>query len=443
MDTHNRDSNDGDTDTHPDAFRRLISEPVLQEVRAMSIGISGNSYQPTTPALDFSALNGNGLKQSQQPGQSGDQSIDPGALLFNTGNQRNVNFGQPAETKPLDSTKDSGANDDLMSMLQQLMDNISSMFQMLAKMLSGQNKANEQTQDPNEFQNDSGLGSEPTDSGDGGGTPEATGGSGGGGTPGATGGGSGGGGGTPGATGNGGGTTHSVNTPSAGPGHTSGTGSTPGANPVQVPKSSGETVMVNETIKVAAGKTFDGGGKTFTASNKLGTGDQSENQKPLFELAEGATLKNVNLGENEADGIHVKAKTGEAVTIQNLHAQNVGEDLITVKGEGGAKVTNLNILDSGAKGADDKIVQLTANTHLNVDGFKADEFGKLVRTNGTPGHSQFSDMSLKLNNIDATHGKAALVQSDSEGLKLTTSNIRMTDVAHDYKLASSTDHVEA
>ncbi|TKJ68325.1 type III effector HrpK [Pseudomonas viridiflava] len=413
----------------------------------MSIGISGNSYQPTTPALDFSALNGNGLKQSQQPGQSGDQSIDPGALLFNTGNQRNVNFGQPAETKPLDSTKDSGANDDLMSMLQQLMDNISSMFQMLAKMLSGQNKANEQTQDPNEFQNDSGLGSEPTDSGDGGGTPEATGGSGGGGTPGATGGGSGGGsgggGGTPGATGNGGGTTHSVNTPSAGPGHTSGTGSTPGANPVQVPKSSGETVVVNETIKVAAGKTFDGGGKTFTASNKLGTGDQSENQKPLFELAEGATLKNVNLGENEADGIHVKAKTGEAVTIQNLHAQNVGEDLITVKGEGGAKVTNLNILDSSAKGADDKIIQLNANTHLNVDGFKADEFGKLVRTNGTPGHSQFSDMSLKLNNIDATHGKAALVQSDSEGLKLTTSNIRMTDVAHDYKLASSTDHVEA
>ncbi|MCF5706573.1 type III effector HrpK [Pseudomonas syringae] len=431
----------------------------------MSIGLSSQSYSPQ--ALDFSALNGSGLQHSPQAGQNEDPSIDAGALLFNSGTQRNVDFGKP-ETHPLDSPEGSTSADDLKNMLQQFKDTISSLFQMLAKLLNKQDNANDPTQDPNDFQNDGGLGSEPTGGGDGGGTPEATGGDGGGtpeasggdggGTPEATGGDGGGipeasgggdgtgeltgdaGGDTPSATGNENGNSPSVTNPSSGPSSTSGTGATSGVNPVHMPKTSGETVVVNETIKVGPGETFDGGGKTFTAGSALGNGDQSENQKPLFELAEGATLKNVNLGENEADGIHVNAANDKPVTIQNLHAANVGEDLITVKGEGGAKVTNLNILDSSAKGADDKIIQLNANTHLHVDGFKADDFGTLCRTNGG---KQFSDMALDLNNIDANHGKFALVKSDSEDLKLTTGNIAMTDVKHAYdKTKASTQHTE-
>lgn len=185
---------------------------------------------------------------------------------------------------------------------------------------------------------------------------------------------------------------------------------------------------------------YDGHGATFTADKSMGTGDRDEHQKPLFELAEGAVLKNVNPGENEADGIHVNAKNSEQVTIDNVHAQNVGEDMITVKGEGGAKVTNLNIINSSANGADDKVIQLNADTHLKVDGFKATDFGTLVRTNGG---KQFDDMSVELNGVDATHGKFALVKSDSDDLKLATGDIAMTDVKHAYdKTKASTQHTE-
>ncbi|WP_122377768.1 pectate lyase, partial [Pseudomonas cannabina] len=270
--------------------------------------------------------------------------------------------------------------------------------------------------------------------GGGGNTTSATGGSGGGNTTSAAGGK----GGTHSATDGGNGGTPSVTDNGTTP---TNKGSAPtGTGPVQVPKASGDTVVVNQTIKVGAGETFDGQGKTFTASNALGDGGQGESQKPLFELAEGATLKNVNLGQNEADGIHVKAATDAKVTIDNLHAENVGEDLITVKGEGGAKLTNLDIKNSSAQGADDKIIQLNADTHLNVDGFKATDFGTMVRTNGG---KQFNDMSIELNGIDANHGKFALVKSDSEDLKLATGDIAMTDVKHAYdKTKASTQHTE-
>ncbi|WP_024694283.1 pectate lyase [Pseudomonas syringae] len=413
----------------------------------MSIGLSPRPLQGTPPALDFSALNGQSPQQSAVGDQQSQQSIDPGALLFNTGKQQDVNFGPPNVTNQnaVDGSKSGEGQDNVIKMLTAL---LMSLIQMLMKM-TGQDKnpANEQQQQQDPYQNNSGLGTQPTDSGgggDGGGvTPDAAGG--GGGTPTAAGGDGGGdaGGGTPTTSGSsGGGSGGGVGTPTdTGAGTGIGTGTASGIKPVEVPKASGDTVTVNETIKVGPGQVFDGGGKTYTAGSSLGNGDQSENQKPLFELAEGATLKNVNLGENAADGIHVRAANDKAVTIQNLHAANVGEDLITVKGEGGAKVTNLNILDSSAKGADDKVVQLNANTHLNMDGFKADNFGTLVRTNGG---KQFDDMDLKLNNVEANHGKFALVKSDSEDLKLATSNIAMTDVKHAYdKTKASTQHTEA
>ncbi|WP_024698287.1 pectate lyase, partial [Pseudomonas avellanae] len=272
----------------------------------------------------------------------------------------------------------------------------------------------------------------------GGGTPTATGGSGGGGgTPTATGGG--GGSSTPTATGDGeGGVTPQITPQLANPNRTSGTGSV--SDTAGSTEQAGKINVVKDTIKVGAGEVFDGHGATYTADKSMGNGDQSENQKPMFELAEGAILKNVNLGENAADGIHVKAANEKKVTIDNVHAENVGEDMITVKGEGGAKVTNLDIKNSSAEGADDKVVQLNANTHLNVTGFKADDFGTLVRTNGG---KQFDDMSIALNGIEANHGKFALVKSDSDNLKLATGNIAMTDVKHAYdKTQASTQHTE-
>ncbi|MCF5224790.1 pectate lyase [Pseudomonas syringae] len=423
----------------------------------MSIGITPRPQQTTTP-LDFSALSGKSPQPNTFGEQNTQQAIDPSALLFGSDTQKDVNFGTPDSTvqNPQDASKPNDSQSNIAKLISAL---IMSLLQMLTNSNKKQDANQEQPDSQAPFQNNGGLGTPSADSG-GGGTPDATGGGGGdtpsatggggGDTPTATGGGGSGGGGTPTATGGGsggtptatgggeGGVTPQITPQLANPNRTSGTGSV--SDTAGSTEQAGKINVVKDTIKVGAGEVFDGHGATFTADKSMGNGDQGENQKPMFELAEGATLKNVNLGENEVDGIHVKAKNAQEVTIDNVHAQNVGEDLITVKGEGGAAVTNLNIKNSSAKGADDKVVQLNANTHLKIDNFKADDFGTMVRTNGG---KQFDDMSIELNGIEANHGKFALVKSDSDDLKLATGNIAMTDVKHAYdKTQASTQHTE-
>ncbi|GAB0059760.1 pectate lyase [Pseudomonas syringae] len=430
----------------------------------MSIGInSSTTYQPASTQLDFSALSGKSPQTNTFNDESTAQAVDPSALLFDTASQKDVSFGKPDNT--VQSPTDSSAATDPQSNVVKL---LSALVTSLLQMLMNLNKKQDTGQDSNEwqdpFQNNGGLGT-PSTEGGGGGTEAASGGDDGGGTTAASGGGDGGGtspttegdgggsyastgadgSGTPSTedgTGGGGGGGDSVTpqvTPQlANPGRSSGNGTV--SDTTGSLEQSGEVNVEKDTIEVGPGQVYDGHGATFTADKSMGTGDQDEHQKPLFELAEGAVLKNVNLGENEADGIHVNAKNSEQVTIDNVHAQNVGEDMITVKGEGGAKVTNLNITNSSANGADDKVIQLNADTHLKVDGFKATDFGTLVRTNGG---KQFDDMSVELNGVDATHGKFALVKSDSDNLKLATGDIAMSDVKHAYdKTKASTQHTE-
>ncbi|MEI7244522.1 pectate lyase [Pectobacterium carotovorum] len=206
------------------------------------------------------------------------------------------------------------------------------------------------------------------------------------------------------------------------------TTSTAGAGPVAFPKASGDTTVVNDTIKVGPGEVFDGGGKTFTAGSKLGDGGQAEGQKPVFELAPGATLKNVVFGDNAADGVHVR---GDA-KIDNVHWTNVGEDALTVKSNTG-KPANVEITNSSAQGASDKIFQLNADANLTIDNFKAKDFGTFVRTNG----GQQGNWNLNLSNIDAENGKFSFVKSDSEGLNVKGSNINLTNVNNHYKVPDS------
>ncbi|KGA33944.1 pectate lyase [Pectobacterium brasiliense] len=206
------------------------------------------------------------------------------------------------------------------------------------------------------------------------------------------------------------------------------TTSTASAGPVALPTASANPTVVNDTIKVGPGEVFDGGGKTFTAGSKLGDGGQAEGQKPLFELAQGATLKNVVFGDNAADGVHVR---GDA-KIDNVHWTNVGEDALTVKSNTG-KPANVEITNSSAQGASDKIFQLNADANLTIDNFKAKDFGTFVRTNG----GQQGNWSLNLSNIDAENGKFSFVKSDSEGLNVKGSNINLTNVNNHYKVPDS------
>ncbi|RLM25294.1 pectate lyase [Brenneria alni] len=214
----------------------------------------------------------------------------------------------------------------------------------------------------------------------------------------------------------------------AAPSGSGSTNNTSQAGPVEFPSASGDVTTVDETIKVGPGEVFDGGGKTFVASDKLGDGTQKEGQKPIFELADGATLKNVVFGDNAADGVHVK---GDA-KIDNVHWTNVGEDALTVKSNNG-KPANVEITNSSAQGASDKIFQLNADANLTIDNFKAKDFGTFIRTNG----GQQGDWNINLSNIDAENGKFSFVKSDSDNLNVTGGNINLTNVDNHYKVPQS------
>lgn len=198
---------------------------------------------------------------------------------------------------------------------------------------------------------------------------------------------------------------------------------------VDFPGASANPTVVDNTIIVKAGQVFDGKGQTFTASSKLGDGGQSESQKPLFRLEDGASLKNVTIGDNGADGIHLY---GDA-KIDNLHVTNVGEDAITVKPNSAGKKSHVEITNSSFEHASDKILQLNADTNLTVDNVKAKDFGTFVRTNG----GQQGNWDLNLSHISAQNGKFSFVKSDSEGLNVNTKDISLDNVQNHYKVPVS------
>lgn len=202
-----------------------------------------------------------------------------------------------------------------------------------------------------------------------------------------------------------------------------------GSSGVDFPKASSNPHVVNEPIVVKKGEVFDGKGQTFTAGNKLGDGGQSENQRPLFILEDGASLKNVVIGDNGADGVHVH---GDA-KVDNVHWTNVGEDALTVKPNKEGKKANVEITNSSAQGANDKIFQLNADANITIDNFKAKDFGSFLRTNG----GQQGDWNINLKNITAEDGKYKFANSDAEGVKLSADNIRLQNVAEHIRLSKS------
>lgn len=170
-----------------------------------------------------------------------------------------------------------------------------------------------------------------------------------------------------------GGTTSS--TPSSSSGNTSSSGNNGGGSggiTGATCGSGGSTVNVSSTIIVSSG-TYDGGCKVFNATSALGDGSQGEGQKPVFRVENGATLKNVVLGNNAADGIHFY----NGGTIDNIRWTNVGEDAMTIKSSGTVNVKNI----SGYAGSD-KFIQVNAASTLNVSNCVVDNMGKFLRQNG-------------------------------------------------------------
>ncbi|WP_030251912.1 MULTISPECIES: pectate lyase [unclassified Streptomyces] len=173
---------------------------------------------------------------------------------------------------------------------------------------------------------------------------------------------------------------------------------------------------VSKTIPVSGVR--DGGMKKFYGTGALGNDNQDEGQAPLFELADGATLKNVIIGTPAADGVHCKG----SCTLQNVWWLDVGEDAASFKGKSASAV--YKVIGGGAKNADDKVLQFNGAGTLNVSGFQVQNAGKLVRSCGNCS-TQYK-RTIVLNDIDVTAPMNSIVGvNQNYGDTATLSKVRI------------------
>ncbi|MET9382355.1 pectate lyase [Streptomyces sp. NPDC002928] len=173
---------------------------------------------------------------------------------------------------------------------------------------------------------------------------------------------------------------------------------------------------VSSTIKVSG--TYDGKLKKFYGAGSLGTDSQDEDQGPIFELADGAVLKNVVIGTPAADGVHCKG----SCTLQNVWWLDVGEDAASFKGTSSSAV--YKVIGGGAKNASDKVLQFNGAGKLTVTGFQVQNSGKLVRSCGNC-KTQYK-RTIVLSDIDVTAPLKAIVGVNANyGDTATLSKIRI------------------
>jgi pectate lyase len=172
--------------------------------------------------------------------------------------------------------------------------------------------------------------------------------------------------------------------------------------------------VVTATIEVSG--VFDGKGQRFVGGGDLGDGGQDEGQDALFELAAGATLRNVILGSPAADGVHCAG----SCTLEDVTWEDVGEDAATFRG------TNATVVIDGgsATSADDKVFQddRGAGGSVTIRDFTVSDFGKLYRSCGNC--STQAARTATLSNITANApGKVLAGVNKNLGDKVTLSGI--------------------
>ncbi|KAL2162487.1 hypothetical protein VTH06DRAFT_7401 [Thermothelomyces fergusii] len=141
-----------------------------------------------------------------------------------------------------------------------------------------------------------------------------------------------------------------------------------------LPASAGATAT-SAPITVRAWQTFDGGMKKFDRSPRVCAEQTETGEKDaMFILEDGATLSNVIIGPNQAEGVHCKG----TCTLINVWFQDVCEDAITLKQSSGTS----RIIGGGAFHAADKIVQFNGFGTVEISDFYANDYGKVVRSCG-------------------------------------------------------------
>ena len=184
------------------------------------------------------------------------------------------------------------------------------------------------------------------------------------------------------------------------------------------PSKTGDISLSNGTIQVSG--TYDGGMKRICC---IGDGGQSESQDPVFELASGATIKNVIIGAPAGDGIHCKG----TCTIQNVWWEDVGEDGATFQQTNGG---TSYVIGGGAKSATDKLFQHNGNGTVNISGFYAQNVGKLYRACGNCSSSYQRHVVINNVLLDKVNTVAGINTNWGDTATLRNINIRNSSGVH-------------
>ncbi|MGW4105347.1 pectate lyase [Streptomyces sp. NPDC004976] len=192
--------------------------------------------------------------------------------------------------------------------------------------------------------------------------------------------------------------------------------STAGAAPTSSWPSDTGSRPVSKTVPVSG--VHDGGMKRYYGTGALGGDSQDEGQDPIFELADGATLKNVVIGTPAADGVHCKG----SCTLQNVWWLDVGEDAASFKGTSPSAV--YTVYGGGARNAEDKVLQFNGAGKLVVTKFQVENFGKLVRSCGNC-KKQYK-RTIIINDVDITApGKSIVGVNENYGDTAALRNVRV------------------
>jgi hypothetical protein len=147
--------------------------------------------------------------------------------------------------------------------------------------------------------------------------------------------------------------------------------------------------------------TFDGKLRRYSGTGALGGDPEQEDLGPLFELEDGAVLRNVIIGARSADGVHCRG----SCTLENVWWEDVGDDAATLRGTESGDV--MQVVGGGARHAGNSVFTQNGPGRTEIRNFLVDDFGKLYRSCGNC--RDRSDRHVVIDGVTATAPGDAIV----------------------------------
>jgi len=166
--------------------------------------------------------------------------------------------------------------------------------------------------------------------------------------------------------------------------------------------------------------------------NDCSAGDQGST-KPILDVADGGTVKNVIFSVHVGDGIHCEG----SCTIDNVWFNYVCDDAISMLGGSGKTAT---ITNSGFKGARDKTIQHNGNgSTVVINNVYIETAGKLYRSCGQGCSSSDKRTAMISNVVAIGTDQIAGVSTNDHATLSNICTYRVSTICHNYQPGSDTD----